>query len=110
MINYDGYDEEESPRVEGKLYESSLISMVDKDVHVSQQLNEQKVCLQEVDGITILSLNVGCETPIVNENGQIENSVNHRLRGSMIEELLIRSDADFICLQNVPRFIYSQWV
>ena len=45
----------------------------------------------------MVSLNVGAE--LVNNSW--------RVKGNMIEELLVRSDADFICLQNVHNEIFK---
>ena len=101
-------------RLPGKLYESSLISSIDKTLDVKKQIKMQKYCSQRVQNITVLSLNVGegitgkKEKMLNDLSGQLAS--NPRIKASMIEELLVRSDADFICLQNVSREIYSQWL
>ena len=110
---YYSYDLMEK-RLPGKLYESSLISSIDKTLDVKKQIKMQKYCSQRVQNITVLSLNVGegitgkKEKMLTDLSGQLAS--NPRIKASMIEELLVRSDADFICLQNVSREIYSQWL
>lgn len=45
------------------------------------------------------------EKYLTDMSGQLPQ--NPRIKASLIEELLLRSDADFICLQNVSREIYT---
>ena len=62
-----------------------------------------------------MSLNVGGshypdQKQLVSDELISELSINQRIRSQMVEELLLRSDADFICLQNVSKQMYSQWL
>jgi hypothetical protein len=46
-------------RLLGRLYESSLISSIDRTMDVKKQIKMQKYCSQRVESISVLSLNVG---------------------------------------------------
>lgn len=67
---------------------------------MTQSQQHQKYCAQNVPSISVLSLNIG----VYEAGGQ------EKMRSLLIEEFLMRSDADFLCLQNVPHGMYLQWL
>ena len=111
-----GEEYDDTVREVGKFYESALLSLVDPNVDVETQLKKQRVCNQEVDEINILSLNVGIDLPILmsytNDRPAEKSKEEYYdiIRGSMIESNFLRSDADFICLQNVPKAMLTKWL
>lgn len=62
-------------------------------MEAEKHMRSQYYCSSIVDKISCLYLDVGDEADGVDSG--------NRLKGSMIEEILIRSDADFISLSRV---------
>lgn len=80
MVVNDMFQKDDSLKT-GTLYERSLVHIMEPNIDPNKQLNQQKYCSSLVEGISILSLNVGIVTY---SEGDVSHTLDEKLRGSLI--------------------------